>query len=400
MQKKVCVMVGTGQRGVESYIKPIVEDFSEYVVCGGLFDAVKSRAEVCSRDYGNIPVFDDFETMLDTVKPDFVIVTTKDTDHHKYIIRALDLGFDVITEKPITTTREYALAIMEAEKRSGKTVRVIFNMRYMKPVEDLKTVLSSGVIGDIRHIDFTWLLDRSHGADYFRRWHRRQENSNTLLVHKSTHHFDMINWVTGKKPDSVFARGTLEFYGKNGDFRGECCHKCEHTAECEFYTNILNTDFHNKYYYDVEQESGYYRDGCVFAEEINIYDRMAVNVLFQDGATMNYSLNCYSPEEGFHVSFAGTKGRVEMASYLSGPRKDEPIEIKIITADGKEKIVPTAYGEGNHGGADAKMLEVLFGINTQPDPLGRGAGSYEGYLSLAIGDMAVESIKTGLPVEL
>jgi len=400
MAKKVCVLAGTGHRGVQSYIKPIVEDFSDYVECKGLFDAVRARAEVCSREYGNIPVFDDYETMLDTVKPDFVIVTTKDADHHLHIIRALDAGYDVITEKPITTTRKNALAIMEAEKRSGKTVRVIFNMRYMKPVEDLKTVLHSGVIGDIRHIDFAWLLDRSHGADYFRRWHRRRENSNTLLVHKSTHHFDMINWVTGKKPASVFARGVLEFYGKNGPFRGECCHKCPHTEKCPFYINVLETDIYKNYYYDVEEASGYYRDGCVFAEEIDIYDRMALNVLFEDGATMNYSLSCYSPDEGFKVSFTGTKGRVEMVSFTSGPHKDDPIEIKIITEDNQERIVPTSYDTGTHGGADAKMLAVLFGIDQQPDPLGRGAGSYEGYLSLAVGDMAVQSIQTGREVGL
>lgn len=400
MAKKVCVLAGTGHRGVQSYIKPIVEDFADYVECKGLFDVVKARAAVCSREFGNIPVFDDYEAMLDAVKPDFVIVTTKDADHHHHIIRALDAGYDVITEKPITTTRKNALAIMEAEKRSGKTVRVIFNMRYMKPVEDLKTVLSGGVIGDIRHIDFTWLLDRSHGADYFRRWHRRKENSNTLLVHKSTHHFDMINWVTGKRPASVYARGTLEFYGKNGPFRGECCHKCQHTARCPFYINVLETDIYRDYYYNVEAESGYYRDGCVFAEEIDIYDRMALNVLFEDGATMNYSLCCYSPDEGFKVSLTGTKGRVEMVSFTSGPHKDDPIEIRIITEDNQEKIVPTSYDTGTHGGADAKMLEVLFGINQQPDPLGRGAGSFEGYLSLAVGDMAVQSIQTGREVGL
>ena len=162
----------------------------------------------------------------------------------------------------------------------------------------------------------------------------------------------------------------------------------------------METDIYKNYYYDVEAASGYYRDGCVFAEEIDIYDRMALNVLFEDGATMNYSLSCYSPDEGFRVSFTGTKGRVEMASFSSGPHKDDPIQIKIITEDNQEKIVTTAYDTGTHGGADAKMLEVLFGMNQDPDPLGRCAGSYEGYLSLAVGDMAVQSIQTGREVDL
>lgn len=401
MAKKKCVLVGTGARGINAYIGPCVKGpLSEKVEFCGLYDAVKARAEVCSKEFGDIPVFDDFEVMLNTVHPDFVFVTTKDCDHHIYVIKALDMGYDVITEKPITSTRQKAMAIMDAEKRSGHKVRVIFNMRYMRPVEDLKKVLDSGVIGEIRHIDFAWRLDRRHGADYFRRWHRKLENTTSLLVHKSTHHFDVVNWVTGKKPASVFARGTLEYYGKNGTFRGECCHKCAHTATCPFYMDLLKDDFNKRYYYELENESGYYRDGCVFAEEIDIFDRMALNVLFEDGATMNYSLTCYSVDEGWRICFTGTKGRVEMQVYSSGPKKGEPIQIRILTEDGKFQVVETAHGTGAHGGADTKMLDDLFGFNTEPDELGRIAGSYDGYLSLAIGDMAVESIQTGKDVQL
>ena len=401
MEKKKCVLVGTGGRGIQAYLHPIVHShLNAAVECCGLYDAVKERAEACSKAYGNIPVFDDFDTMLHTVHPDVVIVTTKDSDHHLYVIRALDMGYDVITEKPITNTRQKALEIMEAEKRSGKTVRVIFNMRYMKPIEDLKTVLKSGVIGQVRHIDFQWQLDRSHGADYFRRWHRRLENTSSLLVHKSTHHFDVVNWVTEKKPVSVFARGFLEFYGKNGSFRGTCCHKCAHADHCPMYVDYTTDEFCRKYYFDVENVSGYYRDGCVFAEEIDIFDRMALNVLFEDGATMNYSLTCYNIEEGMRISFTGTKGRVEMQYFGSGPQKTHPIRIRILTEDGKESFVDTAFDTGAHGGADAKMLDVLFGLNDEPDPLGRLAGSYEGYLSLAIGDMAVCSILSGREVAI
>ena len=159
-------------------------------------------------------------------------------------------------------------------------------------------------------------------------------------------------------------------------------------------------DFNKRYYYDVEQESGYYRDGCVFDREIDIFDRMALNVLFADGATMNYSLSCYNPDEGYRIYFTGTKGRAEIITFSSGPHKHDPIVIRIIQEDGKETLVPTFYDAGYHGGADAKMLKVLFGMNTEPDTLGRGAGSYEGYLSLAVGDMAVKSIQTGREVTL
>ena len=65
------------------------------------------------------------------------------------------------------------------------------------------------------------MLDTSHGADYFRRWHREKDKSGGLLVHKSTHHFDLVNWWLASSPKTVFAMGGLRFYGReNAEGRG------------------------------------------------------------------------------------------------------------------------------------------------------------------------------------
>lgn len=387
------VIVGVGQRGVKSYVAPIVQGhLSDVVTLVGIYDSVFARAVRCSEDYGNIPVFRDFDEMLKATKPDGVIVTTDDSSHHEYVIRALDFGCDVVCEKPLTNSRKNALAVMEVEKRSGRKVRVTFNMRYMKPFVDLKSVIASGVIGEVRHADFTWLLDRSHGADYFRRWHRYLKKTNSLLIHKATHHFDVINWIMGnKEPRSVFARCYLDEYGKNGLFRGECCHKCQHTGECQYYIDITKNDFHRRYYYEIENESGYYRDGCVFAEDIDIFDRMSLNISYKDGATMNYSLLAYSPDEGLKINLVGTKGRAEFQMMLSGTFKREINEIRIIDLQGNEKIIETGMqGKGEHGGSDNVMRDDIF-RGRECDPLGQAADSYSGYLSLSVGDMAVMS---------
>ena len=427
MQKKKCVIVGTGVRGLWSYMQHIVKGhLSDICELSGMYDIVPSRSRVMRERMGapDIPIFDSFEGMLDTVKPDYVLVTTMDSNHHDYIIRALDKGYDVISEKPLTNTRKKALEIMEAEKRSGHKVRVIFNMRYMRPIEDLKRIVTSGVIGEVRHIDFQWLLDRDHGADYYRRWHRYMENTTSLLVHKSTHHFDVINWILGKKPESVYADCTLEFYGKNGPYRGASCHECEHTAECPFFWDILTKINYKKYYYDVYEESHYNRDGCVFAEDIDIYDRMSLLVKYEGGVTMNYSLITYAPEEGPRFRFVGTKGTVEMEYYGSGPRahssrgttfadevgkggaavtgdKEGTIAIRILPANGEEQIFLTGFAAtGDHGGADVVMRDDIFRSPRENDDLGHVAPSIDGYYSLAIGDMAVASVKAGRPVKI
>ena len=102
--------------------------------------------------------------MLDAEKPDAVIVTTVDAYHHEYIIRALNKGYDVISEKPITNSYEKCLTIREAEKKSGKKVTVTFNCRFMPSFVGLKKIVSSGKIGKVLSISYEYFLNRWHGG--------------------------------------------------------------------------------------------------------------------------------------------------------------------------------------------------------------------------------------------
>lgn len=79
-------------------------------------------------------------------------------------------------------------------KQTGRSLRVTFNYRYAPYHTKIKELIESDVIGDVFSIHFEWLLNTQHGADYFRRWHRNKHNSGGLLVHKSTHHFDLVNF--------------------------------------------------------------------------------------------------------------------------------------------------------------------------------------------------------------
>ena len=67
-------------------------------------------------------------------------------------------------------------------------------------------------IGEVLSVDFHWMLDTRHGADYFRRWHRNKANSGGLIIHKATHHFDLINWLLSSVLETVYATGHFRFY--------------------------------------------------------------------------------------------------------------------------------------------------------------------------------------------
>ena len=382
------VQVGCGIRGIEGYAEPILKEYGDHVQLCGVYDVNHKRAALVSHYGGvDVPVYHDFDEMLRDVKPDTVIVTTKDCMHDFYVIKALKAGCDVIVEKPLTTTFEKANAIKKAEEESGKHVTVVFNLRYLPIFVKLKELISSGVIGDVLSVHFEWLLDTLHGADYFRRWHRQRENSGSLLVHKSTHHFDLVNWFLDDDPVAVNAFGSRRFYGPTRENRSERCLTCQYKDTCEFYLDI-NQPPMDKLYLECEDVDGYYRDRCIFSEEIDIEDSVSLNVLYKRGAVMSYSLTAHSPYEGMRIAFNGTEGRLEFCK-IDGRypelRKGVDNVITIINRKG-EKITmnePTD-GPGGHGGADERIQENLF-IGCTSDPLGQMADTRAGMMSIGIG---------------
>ena len=236
-------LIGTGSRGAGMWGRDLQRNYSQQLQFVGLCDKNKGRLAFAKNYIGcDCPTFTDFEQMMAQTKPDLLIVCTMDATHHEFIIRGMELGSNVLTEKPMTTDETKVQAIVDAERRTGKQCRVTFNYRYSPHRAKIWELIRNGAIGELTSVDFHWYLDTSHGADYFRRWHRKTENSGSLWVHKATHHFDLLNWWIESDPISVYAQGSLDFYGKNGKFRGENCRTCPHTKECDFYWDVTKVN--------------------------------------------------------------------------------------------------------------------------------------------------------------
>ena len=193
--KRRVALVGTGHRGTGMWGQELLAECGDWVDMVGLCDVNRLRLERARTLIGtDAPLFGDLGAMLHEVRPDTVIVCSRDSDHDAHIVDALQAGCDVITEKPMTTSAEKCRRVMEAQARTGRRLDVAFNYRYAPTSRKLKELLLSGVIGEIASVDFHWYLDTEHGADYFRRWHAHSESSGSLFVHKATHHFDLLNW--------------------------------------------------------------------------------------------------------------------------------------------------------------------------------------------------------------
>ena len=313
----------------------------------------------------------------------------------------MDAGCDVITEKPMTIDDEKCRAILAAEQRSGRKLIVTFNYRFTPFATRIKEVLRTGVLGKILSVDFEWLLDTSHGADYFRRWHAHLENCGGLLVHKATHHFDLVNWWIEDEPKTVFALGQLKFYGPKRAARGVNCRSCAHTDTCEFYWDAAADPDIRALYLDTEQADGYLRDRCVFRDEINIYDTMSANVAYRGGPFLTYSLIAHSPYEGWRISISGTGGRLEAEEIESGFRAAGLTQqFHIYDRKGDRITYDVPKSTGGHGGGDGMLLMRLFSGKEFPDPLGYMAGSHAGAMSILIGVAANQSIQSGRAVQI
>jgi predicted dehydrogenase len=394
-------LVGTGHRGTGMWGADVVREFGDRVEFTGLCDINPQRVEAGRRIIGvACPTFTDFERMVKETRPDTVIVTTKDAAHDEQIVRALELGCDVITEKPMTTDEHKCRRILNAEKKSGKQITVAFNYRYSAIAEKIKEILSSGIIGPVTNVDFHWYLDTRHGADYFRRWHAYRENSGTLFVHKATHHFDLVNWYLEADPVEVFAHGELRHYGRNGKLRGQNCRSCAHKTACNFYRDISGDARLKALYVDCEGADGYQRDACVFREDINIYDTMTAQVKYANGAMLSYSLTTFAPYEGYHLSFAGLRGRLDARCYEDQPWEAfEGAEIRVSRNFGKSELSRLRVPQAQHFGADPRLKKMIFHPD-QPDPLGQRAGSRAGALSLLTGVAAVRSVERRAAVRI
>ncbi len=399
--KKRFAIVGTGDRGSGMWGKDIVKTYGDSIEFVGMCDKNSGRVNAAKKIMGvTCPTFTNFEKMMLEAKPEVLIVTTVDATHSEFIIRGMELGADIITEKPMTTDEVKCQSILDAEKRTGKKVTVAFNYRYSPQRAKMYEMLRAGAIGKITSVDFHWYLDVHHGADYFRRWHRLRENSGSLWVHKATHHFDLLNWWIDSDPEEVFAYGALEHYGKANSFRGENCRTCVHKDSCKFHFDITKNQRYVDLYVNNESFDGYLRDGCVFKEDINIFDKMNASIKYKNGVQVSYSLITYAPYEGYRIAFNGTEGRLEAWIQEKNPTTNVDYDEFIYTKNfGKPEFIKVTKTEGGHGGGDNLMKEMLFKTGKQDD-LKQKAGTRDGALSCLIGIAARNSCDSGKPIRI
>jgi hypothetical protein len=170
-----------------------------------------------------------------------------------------------------------------------------------------------------------------------------------------------------------------------------------------------------------EHHDGYIRDNCLWRPEIDIFDKMSVQIKYANDVLVNYSLTTYSPYEGWKIAFNGKTGRMESwedlpwragekldqaqlhaaemsQSEQEAARYDEIFLMKNFSKDYEIKKVRTAAS--GHGGGDNRLLDRIFRNAAAPDPYGHAAGTRDGAMSCLIGIAARKSIDEHRPIRI
>lgn len=364
------------------------------------------------------PAVDDLATLLEREHVGTVVVTSVDRTHAGHIVTALRHGARVVTEKPMTIDPESTRLVLDAVEQTHGDLTVGFNYRFNPVHLQVRRLLAEGAVGDVLSVHFEWLLDLHHGADYFRRWHRDKANNGGLMVHKASHHFDLVCWWLDADPVEVAAFGRTAFYGSGGTgVRDGLARDYERSTGSTaavgdpFALDLAADDQLRELYLDAEVHDGYLRDRNVFAPGVSTEDDVAVLARFDTGASLSYHLTAYSPWEGYRIAFNGSAGRLELevvettwadpgsagpqGALVYGEAPDPRAGATTITLHRHwqpPRDIPADTVAGGHGGGDERLMAAVF---DHDDPATIAADARDGARALLIGMAANASMAAG-----
>lgn len=305
---------------------------------------------------------------------DALVISTMDTLHYRQVMKALDLGYDVLLEKPIAMTLEECREIRQKAVALKRKVVVCHVLRYSPFYMKIKDLLDEGVIGDVISLDMTENIGFYHYAhSYCRGNWRNTDVSTPLIVAKNCHDTDMICWLLGKRWLSVSSIGSLKFFKEENAPEGstENCYTCPYRDTCIYSALRIynNEEFeraaglakhgklgltHEEITKNLENSENLY-GRCVFRCDNNVMDHQVLNALFEDGITVQFKTIAHTNSLAREIKIYGTKGMI----YIVPGEKCVTVEM----LDGeltKHKIEEPIGGYQHHAGGDVAIVKQFI----------------------------------------
>ena len=368
------ILIGAGLRGI-TYTDAMKELSDKYKVIA-VAEPIDSRREYIKQKH-NIDdkfCFKDYNDLLNLGKiADLAIISTMDQDHYEPAMKAISLKYDLLLEKPVSNNPRECLEISKHAEEMGVKVLVCHVLRYSDMFVTIKKIITDGVVGDIVSINHEECVGNVHQSHSFVRgnW-GNSVRSSCMLLQKSCHDMDILQWLIGKKCLKVQSFGSLSYFKKENAPKGSpeycidgCPDKmCPYNAVKLYLEDKENDWFRSaatrKTNPDDEMVEAALRNTqygkCVFKCDNDVVDHQTVNLLFEDGVTATFTMNAFN-KGGRFIHIMGTKG--ELHAAIDG---ETPITVyDFATKDTKEYDVITSDGiNGDHGGGDSGIIHTLY----------------------------------------
>ena len=367
MKKLTAIVVGFGSRS--NTYACYAESHPEELKIVAVADPIPQKLEKAKNkhDLPESALFSDWKDLANQPKiADFAIIGTQDNLHTAPALALIEKGYNLLLEKPIAQTTEECKQIVEAAENKGVKVVICHVLRFTKFWYALKEIIDRDEIGDIvsvSHFENVGNIHQSHS--YVRGPWKNANEATPMILAKSCHDTDILQWLIGKECKKVQSFGSLAHFTKKNkpeDAPHRCMEGCPHADSC-FYDA-------KKVYLD---KSMWFRDNafgeasdeeilellktsplgvCVYDCDNNVVDHQVVNMEFEGGITASLSMNAFN-EGGRFIKIFGTKG--EITAYMG---KNEIDVYSFATKQHKvyELLKVGEHINSGHGGGDEGIM--------------------------------------------
>lgn len=390
MSKKITVaLAGLGSRGKDTYAHA-AEVYPEKMEITAIADINPQKVRMVAEKY-HIPAERCYSSVEEMLKEDrladVMFITTQDRQHVGHAIPALEKGYHILLEKPISPELEECREIVKVAKRCERKVVVCHVLRYTPVYRKVKEILDSGVLGDIVNIVASENVGWYHMAHSFVRgnW-RNSDLSSPMILQKCCHDMDLYLWLADKECESLSSFGSTYLFKKENAPEGcaeRCLDGCKVKDSCPYDAEAIYLDDQrigarngNKCWpLDVVIEvptpeaiekalkSGPY-GRCVYHCDNNVVDHQIVNMNMTDGSTMSFAMSGLTADFARHAQFCGTKGEMKV-TMGSWDLDEDMIEVSVYGPEMKKEVIPAAdlaEDFSGHGGGDLIMVEEFIDI--------------------------------------
>ncbi len=316
---------------------------------------------------------------------DAIIIASMDRDHYVQVMHALELGYDILLEKPISPNPAEALEIQKKAEEKGCKVIVCHVLRYTNFFSTIKEIIDSKELGKVISIQHNENIGNFHIAHSFVRgnW-RRSDLSSPLIMQKSCHDMDILTWLTGSEAKRISSFGSLTYFKEENAPRGSSdrCLTCEVAKDCRFDARkaylpvcgdwpatLVTRDQTEEGITKALMESPYGR--CVYRCDNDVCDNQVVLIEFKNGVTVSFNLSGFTNKMSRTIKIMCEDGEIR------GDDNANIIEVTKFASnyveEYRQKVIHTEVVTGGHGGGDTLLMEDFLKLIGESKTEGRSS---------------------------